>query len=974
MFQIGLLYHGFRLIKKEKIAEINSLMLEFKHEKSGARLIHLQNDEENKVFSITFKTPPKDNSGAAHVLEHCVLRGSRKYSINNPCVELMKGAISTFFNAFTFKDKTVYIGASMNHKDLDNIIDFYMDGVLNPNLYNSPEILMQEGWHYELSSKDGTIEYNGIVLNEMRSVFSSPESILARNAHKSLFPTTSYRFEAGGIPESILDLNQEKLERFHKEYYHPSNSYIYLYGKMDLVEKLKFLNEEYLSKYTYKQIASSIIPENQFDKAVQVIEDYSISQNEKEANKTYLSLNFVIGKSTDSELYLAFEILKYILLDSPAALLKQILVKADFKENIYGVLQKNMLQPVFSIVAKNSEVSRKDEFKKIIFKALREIVHIGIDKRIIRAALNLKEFTVREMNDLKFPTGFNYNLKILDSWLYDGDAAKHLYYKNNLNSIKTSLTNDYFEKLIEKYLVNNLHYSMFVLQPKKGLNLLKSENEKKLLGNLKENLSENSLDKIIRDTVKLKEIQITASTEKKEYAIPIITIDDIKDDSIDLNTFEEECSGVKVLKHPIFTNGIVYVNLYFSAKAVDQELIPYLPLLCNLLGKLDTKRYKYFNLSNEIVLNTGGVSYSIKPFARNNSDKELSPQFMIQAKVLVNRLPALFDILGDIVNNSIFENDDRLLQIIKHIKAAFEMNINRNPSAIVSQRLTSYFSERGNYMEQLWGISFYEFLRNLEKSFYINAEEIKSKLIKTYDLVFSKVNLTASVTAAPEDYKKFQESFSHFCSSLRNHTVELKNYDFILSRRNEGIKAPNRIQFLSKGYNLKKLEYRYEGGLQVLKTILKYDYLSNMVRIKGGAYGSDINITRLGNIYLSSFMDPNFTNTLKTFNGIPGYLERLDISNKELNNYMVKTYSEINAPLTPFLKGFQADCNYFQRISAEDLKHEQDEIFSVTLEDIRNYKYLLYEIIDQDYFCVLGSQDKIEENGMIFLNTYNIFQ
>ncbi|URZ09323.1 insulinase family protein [Clostridium felsineum] len=965
MLKVGYLYSGFQLKKIEELKDINSTFFEFQHKKSKAKLIYLENDDKNKVFSITFRTPPYDNTGIAHVLEHCVLRGSKKYSIKNPFVEIMKQSINSFYNALTFKDKTVFVAASMNNKSFNSIIDFYMDAVFNPMIYSNPYILMQEGWHYEIENKNEDITYNGIVLNEMRSVFSNPDKIILRKACNSLFPHIAYRFDSGGYPESILNITQKKLEDFHKKFYHPSNSYIYLYGKMSILEKLKFLDSKYLDNYKFKTIDSEITIEKKFEHPIEVLDFYSISDDEVENNKTYLSLNFVVGRSIYPDMYLAFEILKYILLDSSTAPLKRSLIQANFGNDIYCSFKKDISQPVFSIIVKNTEKCRKNEFQEVVFKTLSQLVSSGIDKSIIKAALNLKEFAMRESAYNQGSAGFIYNLKILYSWLYSGDPITHLKYRNIINNIENLLEDNYFERLIEKYLINNTHRCIFILQPQK-----KGNDTKKSLTWVKENFSKKELNKLIKNTISLRENKIITDKNSSLNIVSTAKINEIE--FFNFKSIETNVSSVKVLYNPIFTNGIAYVNLYFNIKSINLNLIPYLSLLINIVGNFDTNKYNRFQLSNKIISETGGIVCSIKPFSMNCNDQELNPYFMLQSKVVINKLPSLFKIISELLNNIVFKDKD-ILRVIKYLKSQFQLEISHNSSIKISQRLMSYFSNKGALMDQISGISFYKFICDLDKNFYLKSEIVKSNLIKIYNTIFNKVNLVASVTISPEYYTQFRDRFKTFCSNIKTYEVKYNNYNLELFNKNEGFKTYSKVQFISQGYNFEKLGYKYDGSLQVLKTILFYDYLWNAIRVKGGAYGSGMIVTRSSSMYFSTIMDLHLKSTFNIFGNIPNYISNLSINDTELTRYKLKAISEINPVFTPYLKGFQAECNYFQGISDEFIKEEQNKILSVTLKDIKNFDDLVFNVISQDCFCVLGNNEKIEANKELFSSMCNIF-
>jgi Zn-dependent M16 (insulinase) family peptidase len=456
-FNIGDMYHGFRLLDERDVKETNSIVRLFLHEKSGARLFYMENEDDNKVFSITFRTPPKNSTGLTHILEHSVLCGSRKFPTKEPFVELVKGSLNTFLNAFTFGDKTMYPVASRNDKDFENLMDVYLDSVFYPNIYKHPEIMRQEGWHFELENTEDELKYKGVVYNEMKGALSSPESVLSRKLEETLYPDTPYSYESGGDPEVIPELTQEEFIAFHKKYYHPSNSYLFLYGKMDAVSRLKFIDEEYLRDFEAISVDSAIPAQKAFGSMQSYEEEYPISAQEDEKDKTYLSLNYAVGLSTDPELYLAMEILEHILLSTPASPLKKALLEANLGKDVFGKYDNSILQPAFSIIVKNSNAERKEEFIKVVLDTLKKLVREGLDSQLAEAAVNLKEFQQREADFEGYPKGLIYNIKIMDSWLYDKDPVMHLTYEQVFKKIRGSLKERYFENLIEKYILNNSH-------------------------------------------------------------------------------------------------------------------------------------------------------------------------------------------------------------------------------------------------------------------------------------------------------------------------------------------------------------------------------------------------------------------------------------------------------------------------------------------------------------------------------------
>jgi len=967
-------YNGFKLLEEKNIEELNSIGRIFEHEKSGAKLFHLENNDDNKVFSISFRTPPEDSTGLTHVLEHSVLCGSRKFPSKEPFVELIKGSLNTFLNAMTFPDKTMYPVASRNIKDFHNLMDVYLDAVFYPNIYKYPEIMMQEGWHYELENKDDELTYKGVVYNEMKGAFSSPESILMRKIQESLFPDTPYSFESGGDPDVIPELTYEQFINFHKKYYHPSNSYIFLYGDMDILEELKFINDEYLNNFDKLEINSEIAEQKPFTEEKKVIYNYPISYNEKEEDKTFLSLNFVIGKGTDRELSLAFDIIEHLLLETPAAPLKKALIDANLGKDVFGSYDNSILQPTFSIVVKNSNENKIEDFKKVIFDTLTTLVNNGIDKKLIESSINIKEFQLREAEYNGYPKGLMYGIRCMDSWLYGESPFVHLEYQEALNSIKKALTTDYFEKLINKYLINNLHRSLVIIKPKKGLAEEKNEELRKKLANYKASLTENEISKIIENTHKLKERQETPDPQEILETIPLLSLKDIEVKTEKLPLLEKDLLGIKTLFHPLFTSGIGYVNLYFDSSTVPQNLLPYISLLSSILGKIGTEKYSYEELSNIININTGGIRFSGEAFSECGSNTIFYPKFSVRAKALITKLPNLMEILGEILTHSKFDDEKRLKEIIQEMKSRLEMRMLQRGHTVAAKRVCSYFSPIAKYEETLMGLSFYKFIVDLESNFKDKVKEIIENLNKVSTLIFNKNNLLVSFTAEDKYYKIFEENFPALFENLNDENLSYNDYKFEFGALNEGLMTSSKVQYVAKAYNFKELGYSYNGHLQVLKTIIGYDYLWNKIRVQGGAYGAFANFQWGGNTVFSSYRDPNLKETLDVYSKAGDFIKNFDADNREMTKYIIGTISELDSPLTPAMKAIVSDEYYIRHVSYESLQKERTEILNTTKEDIKNLADLITDVMNQNYFCVLGSEEKIKDNKDIFGSIINVFE
>lgn len=973
-FEMDKKYYGFKLIEEKTVKEINSTSRIFYHEKSGTRLLHLENEDDNKVFSINFRTPPASDNGLPHIMEHSVLAGSRKYPVRDPFAELLKGSLNTFLNAGTYPDKTLYYFASKNEKDFMNLMNVYMDAVLYPNIYIKPETLMQEGWHYELFDKDGELTYNGIVYNEMKGAMSSPDDLLYSKSLASLFPDTAYRFESGGIPEEIPSLTYDEFLDFHRRYYHPSNSYIFIYGNGNILNQLEFLDKEYLDNFECINIDSHISLQKPFDELKEIVVEYPIGMDEEEEDKASFSLNFAAGTATDPVLSLSFEILQNILLDTPASPLKNALIQADLGSDAFGDYIDYTLQPVFRIILKDSDADRKAEFKAIVFNTLKDLVNTGIDKKLIEASINSKEFNMREADYGTIPKGIMYCEKVLNSWIYDSDPTLHLEYDAALAKIREFLNIDYFEKLIEKYLLNNTHCSLVVLRPSNGLSERRSEETAQRLKAYKATLSEGEIQNLIDETLRLKELQDTPDSEDALRTIPLLSKEDISNTAEVLPLIEKEELGVKLLYHPVFTSKIAYINLYFDTKGVKEELIPYITLLCSILGEAGTNQRDYSDLSKEIHINTGGITFETDAYDSINDNNQFNPKLIVKSKALTSNVPILVKLIEEIINSTDLADKRRLGELISQTKSRMEMILLDNGHLISALRLSSYFSPSGRYRELTNGISFYKFVDDLDRNFDTKSGDIIVKLQKVCEAIFNKNNLMISVTVSEEDYNAVTRELSPLIVSLPTNRVSLSEYDFNFAPDNEGLLTSSEVQYVAKGFSFTKLGYSYHGSLRVLNTIISLNYLWEKVRIQGGAYGGFARIDRSGNMVFLSYRDPNLSETLEVYDNIPEYVRNFKASDRELTKFIIGTISQLDTPLTPALKGEVSTINYIRGLTQEDIQRERDEILNTKESDINALYDLVLAVISQNHHCALGNEDKIKECAKQFHRLVTVFE
>lgn len=961
---------AYELQKEEDLKGIKAKGYLLRHRKSGARIVYIENDDNNKVFSIGFRTPPSDSTGVPHIMEHSVLCGSRNFPAKDPFVELVKGSLNTFLNAMTYPDKTVYPVASCNDQDFQNLMHVYMDAVFYPNIYEHEEIFRQEGWSYQLDSAEDKLKYNGVVYNEMKGAFSSPEGVLDRVILNTLFPDTSYANESGGDPEVIPELTYEQFLDFHRKYYHPSNSYIYLYGDMDIEEKLHWLDQEYLGKYDREPVDSRIRFQEPFAEMQEKVIPYSIASEESEEDNTYLSYNKVVGTSLDKELYLAFQILDYALLSAPGAPLKKALTDAGIGKDIMGSYDNGIYQPIFSVIAKNANEEQKEEFIQVIEDVLRASVKNGIDTKAIEAGINYYEFRYREADFGNYPKGLMYGLQMMDSWLYDEEKPFiHIEALDTFKFLKKQIGTGYYEELIQKYLLDNPHGAIVIVTPEKGRTArMEAELEEKLQ-KYKESLTAEEVEAFVQKTQALEAYQSEPESEENLEKIPVLKREDISREIEPIINEEMTLAGVPVIFHEIETNGIGYVDVLFDMSLVEEQDLPYVGILQSVLGIIDTKRYDYGTLFNEINVNTGGISTSLELYndVTNIREKAFKATFEIKGKALYGKLPVAFDMMREILMESKLNDGKRIREILAMLKSRLLMKFQSSGHVTAVLRAQSYASPAAKLKDMTNGIAFYETVSYIEEHFEEEKEKLSEKLIDLSKKLFCGDNMMLSYTAAREGLEGLEEMVEKLKNSLHTRTAEEDKRCVIhCEKKNEGFKTASKVQYVAKAGNFIDLGVAYTGALQILKVIMSYDYLWQNIRVKGGAYGCMSNFNRIGEGYFVSYRDPNLKRTLDVYDGVVDYLKNFTVSERDMTKYIIGTMSGIDQPMTPASKGERSMNLYMNKVSAEVIREERNQILDAEQDDIRALYKVAEAVLQADQMCVIGGEDKIEEEKELF--------
>ncbi|MCI8307254.1 MAG: insulinase family protein [Lachnospiraceae bacterium] len=965
---------SYKLIMQSELSDINSIGYLYKHIKSGAKIAVIKNDDENKVFSVNFRTPPCDSTGTPHIIEHSVLCGSSKYPVKDPFVELAKGSLNTFLNAMTFSDKTMYPVASCNNKDFDNLMGVYLDAVFYPDMKKRREIFEQEGWHYEMESADSPLTINGVVYNEMRGVFSSPDQQLERLIQKTLFPDTPYGYESGGDPDSIPELSYEKFVEEYSKYYHPSNSYIYLYGDIDIDEKLQWIDREYLSGFDELKIDSVIDEQKPFD-AMQVVDEKYSAQTA--SDKAYFSYNWVVGNALDNEIQVAFQVLSYALVSVPGAPLKKALTDAGIGEEISCMFDGEILQPTFSVFAREADAGRKEDFINIITETLETIISGGIDKKSLEAAISYYEFKYREADFGRYPKGLMYGINMMQTWLYDeNEPFAALCLNDTFKTLKERVDTGYFEGLVEKYLLKNSHKAVVNVFPEIGLSTKKDEALAKKLKEYKESLSEKEVEQIVHNTAGLKTYQETPDSPEALLCIPLLKREDIEKKAPKIYNEKKEISNITVLHHNLFTNGIAYIDLAFDVTEY-KEYAPYIGILSVMLGSIDTVNYSYLELSNEINLCTGGINTSAAVSAMKGDCDDFKIMFEVSTRVLYTSMNRAFELIIEIIKGSLFSDRKRLREVLFELRSEFKASLEASGNATAVDRALSYNSESMYYQNQITGVSFYRLLDGLCNDFDNQCGALIDILEAFVYKIFNKKNLIVSITADDEGYRVFEEeSFEVFEALYEINDDSLPALPGIYSPQrgvlNEGFKTSGKVQYVARTGNFIKKGCAYTGALKVLRTILNYGYLWQNIRILGGAYGAMSGFTRSGNAYFASYRDPKLAETNDVYDAIPEYLESFDAGEREMTKYIIGTMSDVDMPLTPRARGRLAFNMYISGVSEYDLQKERDEILSVTSESIRQCGSLVKAVLDCGNVCVVGSDAAIEGSREMFGKIENL--
>ncbi len=953
------LIKDFELIQDKEIPELNTRGRLFRHVKTGTELLSLENDDENKVFTIVFRTTPEDDTGVAHIIEHSVLSGSEKYPVKEPFVELLKGSLQTFVNAFTFPDKTCYPCASQNVQDFYNLIDVYMDAVLHPLLHQQG--FDQEAWHFELENLKDPLTYKGIVFNEMKGNYSDPNGILQEHNQQTLFPDNTYQQDSGGNPKHITDLTFEQFKEFHDKFYHPSNARITWYGDDDPEERL-IRTAEYLEGYDRLEVDSSIPLQEKFSEPRKFTEQYPAGEGDEA--KCFLAVNWLLPDQSDPEVTLSLGILNHILVGTPASPLRKALIDSGLGEDLVGGgLGIYLRQLTFSTGLKGIESGDASQVEALISETLKTLAKDGIDPDMVAASMNTIEFTLRENNTGRFPRGLSQTLNALSTWLYDGDPFVSLTYEAPLQAVKEKVASGskYFETLIQEHFIDNNHRTIVLLEPDSELNQRQDKEEETRLAEIRKGMSEEDLKSIIEKTRKVKELQETPDTPEALASLPVLTLADLDKENKTIPIEEYEDQGVKTLYHDIFTNGILYLEVGFDLHSLPQETLPYLDLFADGMVKMGTESEDFVKLSQRIGRETGGISPTVISQQIRDS-KESASWLILQGKSTVDKAGELLAIYKDILLTTEYDNQDRFRQILMERKAGMESALVPSGHSVVYRRLRGRQNEAGWAGEQMSGIDNLFFTRDLIDQIEYDWPGVAAKFKEIREMLIDRGFMLCNVTLDNENWKQVKPQLSSFIGDIPNGDAKLGSWTPSYTSGPEGLTIPANVNYVGKGANLYELGYKLDGSVSVISKYVGMTYIWERIRAQGGAYGGMFLFdSASGSLNYLSYRDPNLLSSLDNYDGTSEFLKELEISDAELTKSIIGTIGDMDAYQLPDAKGFTSLSRYLTGYSDEDRQNHRDQVLSTKAKDFKEFAMYVEQVIENGHVIVLGSAEAIEE-------------
>ena len=950
--ELNKIYHGFKLVSKKELKELGTTFYHFVYEQTKTELIYLANDDTNKCFNIGFRTLPEDSTGICHIIEHSVLCGSKKYPVKEPFVNLIKGSMASFLNAMTASDCTLYPIASPNDKDFNNLMSVYLDAVFAPLSVLDPKPFLQEGWHLELLNEGDMPSYKGIVYNEMKGAMSDPLSQISEYTNQVLYKGTCYEYNSGGDPECIPNLTYEYYKKFYHKHYHPTNSVIYLYGEMDILEKLKFISDEYLSKFN---VSNEVIEFSPLTPIIDkdVVRTYEIGDEEELENNSYISLSFVLDMSKNVRDALGFSLLNEALMGTNAAPLKKVLIENDLAEDIDSYFDDNSLYPSYSITLSKTTEEKKELFFNLVMSELKRLADEGIDKELLLSTININEFKNKELDTGRMPKGLLFAFSIMQGFNYDIPYLELLETSQYYKFFKENLDNGYFEELIRKYILNCNHYAMVTMNPSKELKYQKIEEMKQKMEEIKNSMTSEEISECIKVTNELIAYQEKRDDIEDLKKLPDLKLTDIPTTISKTPTKETLENGYRFIEHEVSTNKIGYMRLYFDLSGLDVNELAYARVLARILVKLDTKKYTVDKLQSYIKTYLGNIGFS--PVVNAINKEEYIAKMLVTVSSLEENISHISKVLNEVINNSIFDLE-KIKTILVQMKNRERSTIIENGTAAATTIIRSQLSKEGALSAKMSGLNMYNFLNeiinNIDEEFITKLKEVSAK-------IFNSSNLITSISGDNHTLELLKEATYQL--QLPNSEIEKCLKVGYQSEIIDALVVPSGVNCNVKGINLNSLGFQVNGSLYVLQHIINYDYLWPEVRVKGGAYGCSLSLSISDDIIFGSFSDPNVINTYEVYDKTADYLLNFNPSEEEFISYLIGTVAKIDPPASTYSKIAGADKNHLCNLSIERLERLKKEILETTVEDIKAYSTLFKKIAQLSILCTVGNEVKINE-------------
>jgi presequence protease len=963
MAQQNKLNHGFRLIDKKFVREVNAECYLFEHVKSGARVLKIAAPDHNKTFCIAFHTIPESDAGTPHILEHSVLNGSEHYPVKSPFDIIVKSSLKTFVNAFTGKDMTYYPAASMNEKDYFNLMQIYLDAVYKPLIYKDERIFKQEGWHYELNGPDDPLVYRGIVYGEMKGAYSNPSRYVTYYMFKNLFPDNGYGFESGGFPQAIPGLSWEEFKNYHTKYYHPDNSYIILYGDADLDKELALINDHYLSGYSKSNQPVSTTPQPPFAEMKRLREYYPAMEGKGTEKQTFLSLSFVFGEGKDQLTSEGISLLANLLVSGESAPVRLALQKAGIGSDVSaGVTSYS--QNVLQIQVRNADASQADDFYRIVMQCFKEAALQGIDTGRMEGLINRYEFSLREDNDAQ--KGLSLIQKVLPLFIYDNNPMAALTWEERISRLRSGLKTGWYSELLQKNIIANPHSLLLTVEPKPGMDARQNQEVDQKLAQYRESLSPDAVRELIRETHELIAYQNRDDDPAAKATLPTLSKSDINPKT----TFHQAQSlkedGIPVLHYETFTNKVLYTNLYFDLRVLSPEDLPYASLLTELFSAMNTSGYSFALLDEELNKQTGGFYTYLNRYLENNDDSRIRPFFVTSVKATAENADKMFNLSEEILLRSLFNDPERIKTLIARHLSQLEASLKADGSTISSTRLRSYYSVDGIFDEITQGYDYYTFIHHLNQNLDDSMSGLISRLTGIAKKIFTRENLMVGITCSKEDYPLFVKHLTRFAGNLPVGKPVYQTWVMIPEVRNEGFLTSSRVQYVNMGGNFRKLGYSWNGSMLVLNQIVSRDWLNQQIRVVGGAYGGYSTISSNGNISMVSYRDPNLTETYENFRATAAFLKNFEADETGMTQYIIGTIARLDQPLRTSQQGERAFYNFFTGLKEADYQKERDEVMGTTSTMIRSYADMISKVVKQNMHCTYGNAEKLEGSKEYF--------